>query len=48
MLIQIALLAWLFMGENLTPQEWIGMILAGLGVLLVQMRPMNSDFEQTG
>jgi drug/metabolite transporter (DMT)-like permease len=48
MLIQIALLAWLFMGENLTPQEWIGIILAGLGVLLVQLRPTNSDVEQTG
>jgi drug/metabolite transporter (DMT)-like permease len=48
MLIQIALLAWLFLGENLTTQEWIGVILAGLGVLLVQLRPMNSDLEQTG
>jgi drug/metabolite transporter (DMT)-like permease len=48
MLIQIALLAWLFLGENLTSQEWIGVILAGLGVLLVQLRPTNSDLEQTG
>ena len=47
-LIQIALLAWLFLGENLTTQEWIGVILAGLGVLLVQLRPTNSDLEQTG
>ena len=47
-LIQIALLAWLFLGENLTSQEWIGVILAGLGVLLVQLRPTNSDLEQTG
>ncbi len=47
-LIQIALLAWLFLGENLTTQEWIGVILAGLCVLLVQLRPTNSDVEQTG
>jgi drug/metabolite transporter (DMT)-like permease len=48
MLIQIALLAWLFLGENLTTQEWIGVILAGLGVLLVQLRPTNSDTKQPG
>jgi drug/metabolite transporter (DMT)-like permease len=38
MLIQIAVLAWLFLGERLTLQEGIGMVLAGLGVLLVQLR----------
>jgi drug/metabolite transporter (DMT)-like permease len=38
MLIQIALLAWLFLGERLTWQEALGMILAGLGVLMVQLR----------
>ncbi|MFC2030183.1 DMT family transporter [Chloroflexota bacterium] len=38
MLIQIAILAWLFFGEQLTLQEGIGMVLAGLGVLLVQIR----------
>jgi drug/metabolite transporter (DMT)-like permease len=47
MLIQIALLAWLFLGEDLTSQEWIGVILAGLGVLLVQLRRTNSHIEQT-
>jgi drug/metabolite transporter (DMT)-like permease len=38
MLIQIALLAWLFLGENLTAREVLGMILAGIGTLLVQLR----------
>ncbi len=39
MLIQIALLAWLVLGEELSPQNWLGMLLAGLGVLLLQLRP---------
>jgi drug/metabolite transporter (DMT)-like permease len=38
MLIQIALLAWVFLDEALTAQQWLGMMLAGLGVLLVQIR----------
>jgi len=38
MLIQIAILAWLFLGEHLTWQEGIGMVLAGLGTLIVQVR----------
>ena len=38
MLIQIAVLAWLFLGERLTWQEGIGMVLAGLGALIVQIR----------
>lgn len=38
MLIQIAILAWLFLGERLTWQEGIGMVLAGLGTLIVQLR----------
>ncbi len=37
MLIQIAILAWIFLGERLTPQEIAGMILAALGVLVVQL-----------
>ena len=39
MLIQIALLAWIFLGESLSAQEWSGMFLAALGTLLVQLRP---------
>lgn len=38
MLIQIAVLAWLFLGETLTLQEAVGLALAGLGVLIVQLR----------
>ena len=38
MLIQIALLAWIFLGEQLTLQEIGGLTLAALGVLLVQVR----------
>ena len=36
MLIQIALLAWLVLGEDLTTQQWLGMLLAGLGVFIMQ------------
>lgn len=38
MLIQIAILAWVFLGERITWQEGLGMALAGLGVLIVQLR----------
>jgi drug/metabolite transporter (DMT)-like permease len=39
MLIQIALLAWIFLGEGLSAQKWLAMLLAGLGTVLVQLRP---------
>ncbi|MFQ5951134.1 MAG: DMT family transporter [Candidatus Geothermarchaeales archaeon] len=39
MLVQIAVLAWVFLGEPLTRQEILGMAIAGLGILLVQLRP---------
>lgn len=38
MLIQIGLLAWIFLGEALSLQEISGMLLAALGILLVQWR----------
>lgn len=38
MLIQIAILAWLFLGESLSGQKIVGMIVAALGALLVQLR----------
>lgn len=38
MLIQIAVLAWLFLGESLGIKEVTGLSLAALGVLLVQLR----------
>jgi drug/metabolite transporter (DMT)-like permease len=38
MLVQIALLAWLFLGEALTVQKVAGMVIVGLGMLVVQLR----------
>ena len=38
MLIQIAILAWLFLHERLTPIEIAGLAVAGLGSLVVQIR----------
>jgi len=38
MLIQIAILAWLFLDEPLTAQEIVGMGLAAVGILVVQLR----------
>lgn len=38
MLIQIAFLAWLFLDEPITFKEGIGMIVAGTGALLVQLK----------
>ena len=37
MLIQIALLAWLFLGEELAPREVLGLILAAAGILIAQL-----------
>lgn len=38
MLIQIALLAWIFLGEDITIKEIAGMLIAGLGAVLVQLK----------
>jgi drug/metabolite transporter (DMT)-like permease len=38
MLIQIAFLAWLFLGESLNRKEIVGMVVVGMGALLVQLR----------
>lgn len=38
MLIQIAVLAWLFLDEPLGPQQIVGLSLAAIGVLVVQLR----------
>lgn len=37
MTIQIALLAWVFLGEGLTPRAVLGLLIAGAGVLIVQL-----------
>jgi len=42
MLIQIAILAWLFLGESLSGKQILGMILAALGALVVQLRAGRS------
>ena len=38
MLIQIAILAWLFLGEEITLLEGVGMLVAAAGALLVQLK----------
>ena len=38
MLIQIAILAWIFLGERVSWQEGMGMALAAAGVMIVQIR----------
>lgn len=38
MLVQIALLAWVFLGEGLSVKAIVGLVLAGVGVLLVQLK----------
>ena len=37
MLVQVALLSWLFLGESLTALEIVGLVLVGGGALLVQL-----------
>jgi len=37
MLVQIALLAWLFLGETITAQGALGLLLAAVGILVVQV-----------
>ena len=38
MLIQIGILAWIFLGDSLNLQEIIGMLIAAVGVMLVQLK----------
>jgi len=38
MLIQIAILAWIFFGEGISPQEIIGISITVFGAVLVQLR----------
>jgi drug/metabolite transporter (DMT)-like permease len=46
MLIQVAILAWFFLGEGLSPSQVLGMVLAGAGAVAVQARGAARD--QTG
>jgi drug/metabolite transporter (DMT)-like permease len=43
MLIQIAILAWIFLGEAISFQEGIGMLIAASGALLVQLKLKSAD-----
>ena len=45
MLVQIPLLAWLFLGENPTGKEIFGMVLAGVWTMLVQIRWRQKDLQ---
>ncbi len=45
MIIQIAILAWIFLGERITLQQAVGMILAGLGAVIVQVRGSREAAE---
>ena len=41
MMPQIAILAFVFLGERLSSKEIIGLILVGIGVLIVQLKHKN-------
>ncbi len=43
MLIQIAVLAWVFLDERLQPMEIAGLLLAAFGILLVQLRRTRQE-----
>lgn len=43
MLIQIAVLAWIFLGERITLHEGIGMFIAALGAILVQIKRIANN-----
>jgi drug/metabolite transporter (DMT)-like permease len=40
---QIAVLAWVFLGERLSGLDIIGILLAASGAILVQMRPNRQN-----
>lgn len=46
MLIQIGILAWVFLGERVTWQEGIGMVLAAIGVMIVQLKKKSGEKDQ--
>ena len=43
MLIQIAILAWIFLNETITVQEGIGMMIAAVGAVMVQVKRGKRD-----
>lgn len=46
MLIQIAVLAWVFLGETISAKEMSGMLIAALGAVLVQIKLKKSATSQ--
>lgn len=48
MLIQVAVLSWLFLKESLDWREIVGIVLAGLGALLVQLRRPPASAQAPG
>lgn len=46
MLIQIAVLAWLFLGETLAARAIIGLVLAAVGALIVNLKPAVSTASE--
>ena len=46
MLVQIALLTWMFLGEAITLQEGLGMLIAALGAILVQLKFKTSGLKE--
>jgi uncharacterized membrane protein len=42
MMPQIAILAYIFLGESLNAKEIIGLLLVGLGVLVVQLKTKSA------
>jgi drug/metabolite transporter (DMT)-like permease len=47
MLVQIALLAWLFLGESLTWRQVSGMVLVAVGTLIVQIRRQHQEQDSS-
>jgi len=41
MLVQITLLAWLFLGESISPLGLIGLVIAVVGLFLVNWKPVK-------
>lgn len=46
MLIQIAVLAWVFLGEALAPLQIIGLLVVAAGALLVQLQPAGAKVKK--
>jgi drug/metabolite transporter (DMT)-like permease len=47
MLIQIAILAWIFLGEAISLQEGIGMLIAACGAVVVQLKLKSTSIFKT-